>query len=87
MGGRVTAYLATTWQLDGRKLQLKKTMDLLIVKLIRIQNENCLMNTDREWAEAVKVFFWQEGGARNCQMVGVILSNHSHELRIHIRTH
>lgn len=33
-----------------------------------------LMNTDREWAEAVKVFFWQEGGARNCQMEGVILS-------------
>lgn len=36
------------------------------------------MGTDRE-------SFWQEGGARNCQMVGVILSNHSHELRIHIR--
>lgn len=38
-------------------------MDLLIVKLIRIQNENCLMGTDREWAEAVKVFFWKEGHA------------------------
>lgn len=45
------------------------------------------MGTDREWVEAVKVFFWQAGGARNCQMVGgVILSNHSHELlRTYIR--
>lgn len=54
MGGRVTAYLATTWQLDGRKMKLEKMMDLLIVKMIRIQKEHCLMSTDREWVEVVK---------------------------------
>lgn len=70
MGGRVTAYLATTWQLDGRKLQLNKVMDLLMVMLIRIQNENCLMSTDRE-------SFGRREGHAIARWRGVILSNHS----------
>lgn len=83
MGRRVTAYLATTWQLDGRKLQLKKMMDLLMVKLIRIQNDT------ENWK--LKTFWWVRieslMAGRGTQLldggvISVILSNH---IRLSVR--